>query len=176
MVRGVRITNHCPDFRPFSRRAPDQTLPYGGSTTRIAVSTTIARMPCLNFIPTLAAEKHNCKFMVASSIVLVFAGAAVPPTAIAQCSANGWCRGGESDVAIDYIKVLSRNGRFVTALERTVCKPGACDITYEINVQYDCRGLRYRAYQGDGKYTSWSDVRPNTIWDTNHKTACILQP
>lgn len=89
--------------------------------------------------------------------------------AMAQCSPNAWCRGGtytSPSKGTHFIKILSRNGSYVTAMVKT-----RSNIWKQV---YDCSGWRHRTLELDGVSFSqgWEDILPGTVGETNLRVAC----
>ena len=76
---------------------------------------------------------------------------------------NGWVKGGESDNGeVYYVKILNRNGQYVTYLERY------SEDDDELRMIADCSGWQYREYNE----SKWLPALPGSIGEANIEIVC----
>jgi len=93
------------------------------------------------------------------------------PAALAQCTADGWCYESETDATTSYVKIISRNGRYVTADVKTVYKPSVRVVGGDSHVKrrvFDCQAARYRFPDEQ----TWIDLSPGGGWMSVRRVAC----
>ena len=93
---------------------------------------------------------------------------------MAQCLSNGWCKGGEDNESIFYLKIVgSDNVRFVTTTDKIVYRNG--EPNTETLSQYDCQAMRVRVRASTGgPWSEWRYILPDSIGEVNLRMACRM--
>jgi hypothetical protein len=87
---------------------------------------------------------------------------------LAQCSPNGWCKGGETESAVFYVKALGRQGSNAPANIKIYHKSSKKIETAAM--LYDCSGWRVTARNIAS--IPWEPIFPGTAGEENLKQAC----